>query len=140
MVAGVNSGTEENNSCDWGSKDQYCRLSEHAVWIEEAMNDKLNDSTRGLLHRWGSSPSVASTTVTPVPPTPTPQSLTTRPPTAFPTATPVPPPTPAPQPLPTRPSSLVNDDDWGGFDGDFGFDDDDSGGFDDDSEYYYYYY
>merc|ERR1712183_241765 len=33
MVAGVNSGTDENNSCDWGSRDQYCRLSEHSAWI-----------------------------------------------------------------------------------------------------------
>jgi len=48
MVAGANSGTDENNSCDWGSVDQYCRLSEHSEWIDQATNDNLNDSTRGL--------------------------------------------------------------------------------------------
>jgi len=32
-LAGVNSGTFENNPCDWGSVDQYNRLSEQAEFI-----------------------------------------------------------------------------------------------------------
>ena len=52
MVAGVNSGTDENNSCDWGSVDQYCRLSPHATWIGRqwmaiSMTQRVAFSIRG---------------------------------------------------------------------------------------------
>lgn len=47
-VAGVNSGTNEINSCDWGSVDMYCRLSEHATWISKAIDTSLCDTERGL--------------------------------------------------------------------------------------------
>ena len=48
QLAGVNSGTNENNPCDWGSSDQYCRLSEHAGWIYQAMDDSVDDASRGI--------------------------------------------------------------------------------------------
>lgn len=51
-VAGVNSGTNEGNSCNYRSKDQYCRLSEHSAWISTAMNTALLDEERGLWYNY----------------------------------------------------------------------------------------
>jgi hypothetical protein len=55
MVAGANSGTDDDNSCDWGSVDMYCRLSEHSAWIEIATNASLDDRMRGLWFAIGKS-------------------------------------------------------------------------------------
>ena len=108
VVAGVNSGTDENNSCDWGSVDQYCRLSPHATWIGRAMDGNLDDSTRGLQYTWGSRPPPGPGP-TPSPPAPTP-------------------PSPGPPSSDDDDSPQENDDDdsgdwWGG-----GNDDDDDSG------------
>lgn len=43
-IAGVNSGSMENNECDCGTIDQYCKLSSHVVFIEEAMAGKSKPS------------------------------------------------------------------------------------------------
>merc|ERR1712151_212249 len=42
-VAGANSGTSENNSCDYGSVDEYARLSNHFSWISSVLNDGGDD-------------------------------------------------------------------------------------------------
>jgi len=57
LIAGVNSGTDESNSCDWESLDQYCRLSEHVNWITKAMSSNVNDNARGLWFTFSSTPS-----------------------------------------------------------------------------------
>jgi len=42
-LAGVNIGTAERNSCDYGSVDQYCRLSSHEEFIAQVL-DPNDDS------------------------------------------------------------------------------------------------
>lgn len=41
-LAGVNSGTSEGNPCDFGSVDQYCRLSAHTAFISRVLNPSDN--------------------------------------------------------------------------------------------------
>lgn len=36
-LAGANSGTAESNPCDYGSVDQYCRISSHHLWISRTI-------------------------------------------------------------------------------------------------------
>lgn len=36
-LAGVNSGTSEQNPCDFGSVDQYCRISSHESFIKKVL-------------------------------------------------------------------------------------------------------
>jgi len=48
-VAGANSGTGENNSCTFGSVDQYCRLSEHADWIKKVLDGNTGDASVEIL-------------------------------------------------------------------------------------------
>jgi len=49
-VAGANSGTFENNSCDWGSTDEYVRLSAHFSFINKVMDP--NDNTMKPILTW----------------------------------------------------------------------------------------
>lgn len=49
-VAGVNSGTSESNSCDWGSVDEYARLSEHHAFILSVLD---RDGTVSPTWIWG---------------------------------------------------------------------------------------
>ena len=86
MVAGANSGADEDNSCDWGSVDQYCRLSEHAAWIAAATDATVNDAARGLWHVWAPRPAPTEPpTEIPGPPIATSPNSPTRKPTTKPT-------------------------------------------------------
>jgi len=66
-VGGVNSGMNENNSCDWGSNDSYARLSEHAAWTERAMDNSLDDETRGLWYDYRESTKAPTSSPAPTP-------------------------------------------------------------------------
>jgi len=50
-VAGANSGTQESNSCDFGSVDEYSRLSKHAHFISKVLDP--NDNSIAPVFTWG---------------------------------------------------------------------------------------
>lgn len=115
MVAGVNSGTNENNSCDWGSRDEYCRLSEHAAWIDRAMDGRLDDAARGLWYSWDVRPPTTR---------PTPRRRTRKPTHKPAPKPPTKPPTNKPTKKPVNKPPSDDDDDYG-YDDDYYYGDDD---------------
>lgn len=46
-LAGANSGTDESNPCDYGSVDQYCRISAHHLWIYSAIAGSADGNEGG---------------------------------------------------------------------------------------------
>jgi len=109
-LVGANSGTMERNSCDYGSIDEYVRLSEHFDFVAKVL-ECPNDQTVSPSKEWKKPdkpcrPATSPPVGTPISsPTSPPTSDPTKPPTKpEPVASPTSPPSSAPMKSPTKPT------------------------------------